>query len=342
MAPTTHSRFKRFLLVLPFLLITTFVVVPLAWGTSGNAASNCIDLPWGQTVSGYLPDSAPEVAYCFTGKSRQYVSIRMFDASDSNPTLDTIIYLYDANHHKIGWNDDGDSKGIGYNSFLNVMLPNKGTYQIVASRYSDGGNFYLRIDDGRQAASSDVNRDCIVNDIDGSLIRSALGSPNTSYDIDLNDWVNTRDWNFFLNEKGTRCPNVSPVSPTLAPRPNPTVAPTHNGNAKKIKFQVENTLANLNNHQIESMEVTGVNDWGQWTNWPMWTCDYPGSGWSDCPDNKTTENYWWTGQATVRFTLRHRIETGTHTGACTIEIDEAAWWSDTQTVNYNPETGRCR
>ncbi|MGC8947691.1 MAG: hypothetical protein ACP5N6_16285, partial [Anaerolineae bacterium] len=128
---------------------------------------------------------------------------RMFDVSDTNPTLDTLIELYDENNRLIASNDDGP--GIGYNSFMSVLLPSGGIYRLVATRYSGNGSYWLRIEDGRRAAAGDVNKDCIVNDADGNLIKSALGRNDTQYNIDLNGVVNTRDWNFYLQARGTRC-----------------------------------------------------------------------------------------------------------------------------------------
>jgi len=165
---------------------------------------NCADIYFGRTVRGAISDSNPSQNYCFEVGGRQYVSIRMFDASDSNPTLDTLIELYDENDYLIASNDDGP--GIGYNSFLSFQLPGGGVYGIVAARYSGTGSYWLRIEDGRQSAPGDVNRDCVVNDSDGNLIRSTLGGNDSRYDIDLNGSVNTRDWNFFLRSMGVSCP----------------------------------------------------------------------------------------------------------------------------------------
>lgn len=164
---------------------------------------NCTDIYIGRTIRGTISNSSTRQNYCFEVGGRQYVSIRMFDTSDSNPTLDTSIELYDENDRLIAANDDGP--GIGNNSFLSFRLPSGGIYRIVATRYSGTGSYWLRIEDGRQSAPGDVNKDCAVNDSDGTLIRSALGRNDSRYDIDLNGSVNTRDWNFFLQSKGISC-----------------------------------------------------------------------------------------------------------------------------------------
>jgi hypothetical protein len=165
--------------------------------------ANCADIYFARTIRGTISDSNPSQDYCFEVGGRQYVSIRMFDVSDTNPTLDPIIKLYDENGRLIASNDDGP--GIGYNSFMSVLLPSGGIYRLVATRYSGSGSYWLRIEDGHQAAAGDVNKDCVVNDVDGNLIKSALGKNDTRYDIDLNGIVNTRDWSFYLQAKGTRC-----------------------------------------------------------------------------------------------------------------------------------------
>lgn len=165
--------------------------------------AGCMDIYFARTVRGTISNSNPSQDYCFEIGGRQYVSIRMFDTSDRNPTLDTLIELYDENNHLIASNDDGP--GIGYNSFMSVLLPSGGIFRLVATRYSGSGSYWLRIEDGRQSAPGDVNKDCVVNDADGNLIRSALGTNNAQYDIDLNGIVDTRDWNFYLRAEGTRC-----------------------------------------------------------------------------------------------------------------------------------------
>lgn len=168
-----------------------------------GSMADCTDIYFARTVRGTISNSNPSQDYCFEIGGRQYVSIRMFDTSDRNPTLDTLIELYDENNRLIASNDDGP--GIGYNSFMSVLLPSGGIFRLIATRYSGSGSYWLRIEDGRQSAPGDVNKDCIVNDADGNLIRSALGRNNAQYDIDLNGVVNTRDWNFYLRAKGTRC-----------------------------------------------------------------------------------------------------------------------------------------
>lgn len=168
-----------------------------------GSLAGCMDIYFARTVRGTISNSNPSQDYCFEIGGRQYVSIRMFDTSDRNPTLDTLIELYDENNHLIASNDDGP--GIGHNSFMSVLLPSGGIFRLVATRYSGSGSYWLRIEDGRQSAPGDVNKDCVVNNADGNLIRSALGTNNAQYDIDLNGIVNTRDWNFYLRAKGTRC-----------------------------------------------------------------------------------------------------------------------------------------
>lgn len=165
---------------------------------------NCTDIYFGRTIRGNISNSNTYQNYCFEVGGRQYVTIRMFDTRDSNPTLDTVIELYDDSNRLLISNDDG--LGIGYNSFISFRLPSGGIYRIVATRYSGTGDYWLRIEDGRQSAPGDINKDCAVNDTDGNLIKSALGKNDLRYDIDLNGSVNTRDWNFFLNSKGTSCP----------------------------------------------------------------------------------------------------------------------------------------
>jgi len=165
--------------------------------------ANCTDIYFGRTIRGTISNSTKGQSYCFEVGGRQFVSIRMFDTSDTNPTLDTLIELYDENNRLIASNDDG--QGIGYNSFLSIRLPNGGIYRIVATRYSGTGSYWLRLEDGHQSAPGDVNKDCVVDDTDGNLIKSALGKTDSRYDIDLNAIVNTRDWNFFLQSKGVRC-----------------------------------------------------------------------------------------------------------------------------------------
>lgn len=168
-----------------------------------GSMAGCADIYFARTVRGTISNSNPRQDYCFEVGGRQYVSIRMFDVSDTNPTLDTLIELYDENNRLIASNDDGP--GIGYNSFMSVLLPGGGIYRLVATRYNGTGSYWLRIEDGRQSAPGDVNKDCVVNDADGNLIKSALGRNDARYDIDLNGTVNTRDWNFYLRAKGIRC-----------------------------------------------------------------------------------------------------------------------------------------
>lgn len=123
-----------------------------------------------------------------------------------------------------------------------------------------------------------------------------------------------------------------------------------NKNAKQIRLKINGAYA------LVSMDVFGYNQSDTRTYWPPrgyfgytysttppypYTCNY-GENAKGCPTEMTTKGYWWTGIATINFTVYPTItlpqvypfKDGLKKVSCTMPIDEKAW-GDTLTLTFD-------
>jgi len=164
--------------------------------------AGCQDIYFSKTISGSISDTSDRVYYCFEVGGSQWITARMFTTTSG---LDPMLDIYNLETGQFIWGSD-DGKGIGWNSFLPIKLPQGGIYLMTASRYGlSTGSYRLRLEDGASAAAGDVNKDCTVNDKDLQLAQNALGTNKEDYDIDLSGSVDTRDLTFLVRNKGTSC-----------------------------------------------------------------------------------------------------------------------------------------
>lgn len=108
-----------------------------------NASPVFVD---GGIVIGTITNNLPYQSYSFTGEANQVLSIGIQAISGS---LDTYLALLDSAGNIIAFNDD-QSVGITDSLIQNVLLPNNGTYTIVATRYAKAlggteGDFELSV-----------------------------------------------------------------------------------------------------------------------------------------------------------------------------------------------------
>lgn len=97
-----------------------------------------IPVQQGQTVNGSITIDNPYDVYTFQGTAGQTVTIEL---NATSQTLDTVLYLLDANNVVLVSNDDADQAttvtgGRNTNSRINSFtLQSTGEYQIIATRY---------------------------------------------------------------------------------------------------------------------------------------------------------------------------------------------------------------
>lgn len=164
------------------------------------------DLPYERTVEGNLSDAKPEVRYCLAVAAGDWMSIGMFAVKGS--TLDTYIKVYLPDGKLFAGDDDGAQ--IGGNSFLVKRATQAGVYKVVATRYSGSGTYRLRVEKGSKAALGDLNRDCIVNEMDTQIMQAALGTNDPYADLNLDGVVDAQDRQALQLRLGRGCTLISP------------------------------------------------------------------------------------------------------------------------------------
>jgi regulation of enolase protein 1 (concanavalin A-like superfamily) len=174
--------------------------------TEGNCHQS---INFEQSVDGQLNDATPTVSYCLDVSTQSWASIRMFA---STGTFDPYLKLYAPDGSLIAENDNG--VGIGLNSFLSVQLSENGAYRVEAGRSGTGtGDFRLRLEEGREAAVGDIDRNCSVNQADLDTLLAVYGTNDVQADLDLNGFVNLLDLNILLANMGQTC-GGGPITPT--------------------------------------------------------------------------------------------------------------------------------
>ena len=194
------------------------------WGI-GLGPVSCLPSEFNTTYNGFLPDRDSFAAhnFCLDATAGEWASIRMFAQNDT--TLDTYLNLYDPEGNLVASNDDGYE--IDYNSFLSYQFPVSGQYRLEATRFPGTqtfGDFRLRIERGRQAAVTDVNFDCVVNNNDVVAVTEAVFGSSSAVDVDTADinldGLNMLDTQLVLNhafdEDAPSCREAPPRNPTVA------------------------------------------------------------------------------------------------------------------------------
>ncbi len=121
-------------------------------------------------------------------------------------SLDTYLKLYDPLGQLMVQNDDG--AGIDFNSFLTYQFPQNGYYRLEATRYGNSqGDYALRLEEGRQAAVGDINRDCTVDLVDYEILRRSVydGLVDPGADLNLDGVTDETDTDVWTANYGRTC-----------------------------------------------------------------------------------------------------------------------------------------
>lgn len=94
--------------------------------------ANAVPATVGTAITGTITNAQPYQAYQFQGSANEVVSITMQATSGS---LDTYLALLDAGGTIVRFNDDL-APGVTDSAMNDVLLPNSGTYTVVATRYA--------------------------------------------------------------------------------------------------------------------------------------------------------------------------------------------------------------
>ncbi len=130
-------------------MFISLLAMPVA---SALAQGGPIQIEIGQTVSGQLTESTPEILYTFQGTAGVAVDITMIYDMDSDPEnyLDTYLILRGPDGSVLAENDD--AIGATDSAIMNFTLPATGTYTIVATSFTaahgygaDDGYFLLSL-----------------------------------------------------------------------------------------------------------------------------------------------------------------------------------------------------
>ncbi|MCI0712163.1 MAG: PPC domain-containing protein [Chloroflexi bacterium] len=153
------------------------------------------DISLGSTVSGTITNEDMADAYAFEGNTGESIEVNLDATSGS---LDTLVILLDASGNRVADNDDGTDGTT--NSQLTTILPNTGSYTLVATRYGQtiGGT------EGNYSMS--VNRPVSVpadNTGDGGTVDDQTDStavlPSGSIEVALR-WANSADLQLLVRD----------------------------------------------------------------------------------------------------------------------------------------------
>lgn len=191
----------------------TFTITPSPTDTPTPTpvTPDCTPLAFEQTVSASISDSTTTVQYCLTGTAGQWISVRMFT---QNGNLDPHLQLVAPSGFTPVIADNG--LGIGSNTFFSILLTQSGTYRLKASRAAGGqqGDFRVRLEQGREVAVGDINRDCAVGEADLSLFLDRFGTSDPDADLNLDGTVTLADQSALMNNYGFTC---QPARLSLSP-----------------------------------------------------------------------------------------------------------------------------
>ncbi len=105
-----------------------------------------LPIGYGQTVTGSVSNTTPEIRYLFDGRAGERVNISMATTSG---TLDPLLRLIDPAGNLLVENDDDPEQPQGNNAFIRgFALPTDGTFTIVATRFGQvtQGDFTLTLE----------------------------------------------------------------------------------------------------------------------------------------------------------------------------------------------------
>ena len=198
-------------------------VAQFRWEEASTCDGPAISL--NQTLSGNIGSSGEQDSYCLTVGGGQWVSIRMVGCPGwTTCGLDTYLEVYNLDGSRLAWDDDGFVSGQ-LHSFLSAWLPGAGTYRIVARGYgSTTGEYALRVESGRAAAVGDINKDCIVDGADASIMSSRYGSSDPEADLNLDGVVNSIDYSILQSNWGKTCTAGATQSAPVVNETKPTPA----------------------------------------------------------------------------------------------------------------------
>lgn len=106
------------------------------------------EIAYGDTIDSEITEDAESELYSFEGSAGDAVTISMTSTTEISG-LDTLLLLRDAVGNELTRNDDS---GEGLNSRIEFVLPEDGTYIIVATRYGGEGSYTLSLNTGENTA----------------------------------------------------------------------------------------------------------------------------------------------------------------------------------------------
>lgn len=127
--------------------------------TSGSvpttpSSSTGSELAYDDFTTGFIDSTTTEIQYTFSGTEGDVVTITM--VAEAGVDLDSVLKLIAPSGVTVAENDDAADLSLGrFNSQIaDFVLPQTGTYTIVATRFSGAGNFTLSLDSVSGTASS--------------------------------------------------------------------------------------------------------------------------------------------------------------------------------------------
>lgn len=150
-------------------------------------------IAYGNTVTGVIRENIRGIEYQFDASAGDTVNIFMNAVSG---LIDPVLYLNDANGNRIAENDD-DPQGTTRNAFIrNFLIPEDGTYTIVATYFenvgqSTTGRFALSLQEVIPVVSSELQYgQQIIGEISRQIYSVQYSFPATAGDV-VNIQMNT-------------------------------------------------------------------------------------------------------------------------------------------------------
>lgn len=159
------------------------------------------EISLGSTVSGTITNEDVADAYTFEGNTGESIEV---DLNATSGSLDTLVVLLDANGNRVADNDDGPDGTT--DSQLTTILPNTGSYTLVATRYGQTiggteGNYSMSVNrptvvpvDDTGATNADDQAGASDDQTDSTAIL-----PNGSIEVTLR-WANSADLQLLVRD----------------------------------------------------------------------------------------------------------------------------------------------
>lgn len=167
-------------------------------------------------------------------------------------------------------------------------------------------------------------------------------------------------YNYYMRHGDTRfgfsCDTTVRVARQASPEPTrPASREPKTPEPKRLRFESKSSTAGVPAWPISQLQVLGYDAQGARAEWTLGEC-LVGEIYSACKAAQDVPDRWWTGAATLTFTLHTRFSSEDHTASdqCAVDLDqiEFSWWRRlwdrlrgrplVVTVTYNKTSGLCR